>query len=107
MELYFIDCIWIILTIAGVALTSPKIITNNTLFQQLTTFGKTRVKSFRFDVPKAWFSHFYLLGTCFLTFLLYRWCLGRSTKSAGNRTHVDLDDPDFRSASFSCQFFEA
>ena len=45
MELYFIDCIWILLTIAGVAITSPKIITNNSLFQQLTTFGKTRVKS--------------------------------------------------------------
>ena len=81
MELYFIDCFWILLTIAGVAITSPKIITNNTLFQHLTTFGKTRVKSFRFDIPKSWFSHFYLLGTCFMAFLLYRWCLGKgSTK---------------------------
>ncbi|CBY21397.1 unnamed protein product [Oikopleura dioica] len=75
MELYFIDCIWILVTIASVAITSPKIITNNILFQQLATFGKTRVKKFPFDVPKAWFSHFYVLGSCFLSFLLYRWCL--------------------------------
>lgn len=77
MELYFIDCIWILVTIASVAITSRKIITNNILFQQLATFGKTRVKKFPFDVPKAWFSHFYVLGSCFLSFLLYRWCLGK------------------------------
>ena len=37
MEVYFIDCIWILLTIASVAITSQKIITNNFLFQQLAT----------------------------------------------------------------------
>lgn len=101
MELYLIDCIWIVLTVTGVAVTSPKIITNNGLFQQLTTFGKTRIKTYPFDVPKAWFTHFYLLGSLFFVFLLYRWCMGTVEEIRINKQNWFIS---YQNQSIRCSF---
>jgi 3-oxo-5-alpha-steroid 4-dehydrogenase 3 len=64
---------WLILT---VALFSLQLFhhcrQSSALAANLLMYGKTkpRGQSFKFNVPKRWFTHFYLVGVCFHTLLL-------------------------------------
>ena len=72
MELYFIDLIWLLLSMLSVVLyfgeSVAKCMGYGRWYREVIEFGKTRRVKSALDVPKSWFRHFYLFAVIWVSF---------------------------------------
>ena len=71
MELYFIDLIWLLLSMLSIVLYFGESVANCTgygrWYREVIEFGKTRRVKSALDVPKSWFRHFYLFAVIWVS----------------------------------------